>query len=340
MKNKQSFIDAIFLAIFFVFLAHYFATYFSSINPKNFFIHTYSSLLLKLTGENRFGSVDYKSGFMYLKEDCVYFDNDFIKKGIIELQKFNDFCNKNKIKLYILITPQKSDIYPYNANLLKNTEFLQNELKKSGLRAIYPLDELKEGANKNYMFFKTEHHWTDDAAYISYNLLINSIQKDFPNIKPLSIYDFTLSYNYLIRGDWERSFRYGTTCHNIGLPLSECKKFHDTKYRYYTNKNVDDLKIENKDNKNTYINYYHFPNGAPYRAILMGSSQIENLAEFIPYSFSNTLKIRNKNETKTDKPFYKIMKYNKDLILDYKPDILILCLSYNHFKHLRDIFSP
>ncbi len=69
---------------------------------------------------------------------------------------------------------------------------------------------------------------------------------------------------------------------------------------------------------------YFYPDGANLRTVFIGTSFAPNFIRFIPYTFKNTRYIRiytSKKET------FKILKNNKEQILEYKPQILIFCLS-------------
>jgi hypothetical protein len=66
----------------------------------------------------------------------------------------------------------------------------------------------------------------------------------------------------------------------------------------------------------------------------------EDLSEILPYSFKNTYRLRNNNVTDvpTDEEF-KIVKYYKNKILNYNPDILILCITVENIPRLTDLFK-
>lgn len=144
----------------------------------------------------------------------------------------------------------------------------------------------------------------------------------------------------MVRADWARTYDFGTTSYRINLPKHTIKKLHKTNYRYYTHKDEKMLQTGVTDIPYHKNKVYFYPKGADYRVILLGTSQSENLTEFIPYTFKNVRRIRNNNVI--DVPYeysFKIMKYNKDEILNYKPDILIFCITTENMFELRNLFT-
>ena len=312
---------------------------------RDILIKIYNSLYFYFANMNDKGLYDKNTGFLYtLTEFDTYNIND-LDKNYEELKKFNLFCNNHGIKLYVLIVPKKVEIYNTDkfyinksSNHNKFMQYLKNKDSEGEVNIIYPYDELKNGAEKEFMFFKTEHHWTDDAAFIGYKALMNRIVKDFSDIHILNESDYNFSYNTLVRGDVFRTYDYGQSCSYINL--IGMKKYHKTKYRYYTHKD-----FKNLHQTLTYIKYhfnklYYYPKGSDYRVIQLGTSQNENLTEFIPFTFKNVKRLRNNTVIgiKQEDEF-KIIKYYKDEILNYKPDIIIFCITYNNFLELHNLFN-
>ncbi len=288
------------------------------------------------------GMIDKQTGFQYMDWEFRHYNISTIKKNFEYINKLNDFCNQNQIKLYILITPQKSDIYPpATTNYIINTEnhnkfisYIQELNKKNELKIIYPLDELKTATSDNFMFFKTEHHWTDDAAFIAYKTLMKEIRKDYPFIKEVNKDDYDLFYSKKVRGDFDRKFKLGTTGNRIHIPENFQKKYHNVNYRYYKNKNFNMLDVETiiknpKKQKN-----FYYPYGENLKVIMLGTSQNENLTEFVPFTFKYTKRMRLVEGSEK----LKYMKHYEKEILDYKPDILIYGITYSGINSQKNLF--
>ncbi len=301
-----------------------------------FYNQTSIALLRKTSTGNIYEDWVYSNSYKSQKYDSNNFEN---------LVKFNTFCANHNIKLYILIVPSKNDIYlPNKSGVLinKSQKNLYDEVNKyrNKLNIIYPYDELMMNKNNQYMFYKTEHHWTDDGAFIGYQTLMKEINKDFKEIKPVNQNDYTFFENNLVRGGtFDRKFHYGTTCSYIGLSKKQFPKYHKTKYRYYKHKNYDKLRCNINDSDFRREKLFYYPKGADKRVILLGTSQSESLCEFIPFTFKNVKRIRNNTGKIPKNDEFKIMKYYKSEILEDKPDILIFCITKENVENLNNMFN-
>lgn len=297
------------------------------------------------------GFIDRQSGFMYYYRNFYRYSAKETKTNLAQLIKLNEFCNKNGIKLYVLITPPKDEIYPPKASIItkkENTDFEKqiangvnsgvNNGVNNGVKILYPTDEFREAAKNNYVYFKTDDHWTDDGAFTGYKVLMNAIQEDFPGINILTEDDFNYSCNKRIRCDWERDYHYGRTATKLGI--FDLDRYHDTEYRYFTHKDYKNLKVRVKHEPMHREKDYFYPKGANYKVILLGTSQNENLTEFIPFTFKNVKRIRtNSVKGLSDSEAVKIIKYWGKDITEYKPDILIFCLTYDNVRRLAYLFK-
>lgn len=312
------------------------------------FINLHSSVHILLESKCDKGFFDSKNDMLFPKWSFGHIDIDLIKENFKELYDFNNFCQKNNIKFYILIVPQKSDIHPTKFNYINDTfkhdEFLHyiEEVRNEGvLNIIYPYYEMKKSAEQGgLMYFKTEHHWTDAGAFVGYQELMKEIIKDYSDVKMLSKDDFEIFNEKKVRGDFWRDFNYGQDCWRMGIPNFICKKYHQYNYEYYRYKNFDKLD-EIVINREYHLGkLYTYNDGAKYRVIQLGTSQNENLSEFIPFTFNSVKRLRNNNVQgiKTSEEF-KIMKYYEKEMLDYAPNIIIFCITYNNIPELHKIFN-
>lgn len=316
-------------------------------NLREFFVNTNNFILFSFNHKNDKGIMDKKTGHLYNNMEFNLASKNRIKNNIKELYKFNDFCRKNNIKLYTLIVPSKGVIYPseYNYYLSKSNHidfisFVAKSNEENKIKIIYPYNEMKQASVDNFMFFKTEHHWTDDGAFIGYKALMKEIKNDFPDINIVNENDFNYFYNKKIRGDWGRTFGTGQTCWRLGLSSNICDDWHKTDYRYYKHKDFNNLKQEMQNIDYHRNKTYFYDKGSNYRVVLLGTSQSENLTEFIPFTFKNVKRIRNNNVKKIEpKNEFKIMKYHKEEILEYKPNILIFCITYGNFFALNNLLK-
>ncbi len=315
---------------------------------RQFLLDIHTKIIFKFTGKAEKGMLD-KNGFLYKDEEFNYsYSGSVNEKYYLELIKFDKYLKEHNIELYVLLVPTKITIYPAQNNILINNNYVQNidrDIKKLNeeynLHIINPLNEIQEGAKRNYMFFRTENHWTHDGAFIGYKALMKEINKNHKDIYTLQENDFNYSENNLVNADWEKTFKYGLTSGYMNLSEKYKKELHKkTKYRYYTHKESNLLKVNITDIPFHKTKSYYYPKGADYRVILLGTSQNESMSEFIPYTFKNVLRLRTNSVKNISIPeSWKIMKYHENEILDYKPNIIIFCIPYNEIPTLIDLFK-
>ena len=112
------------------------------------------------------------------------------------LIKRNEWYKNNGIKFYVVLIPNKGEIYPeyLPETILKSSEMNQTDqilqfMKKDTDIVIIDLRKtLIEHKNKENLFFKTDNHWSFYGAYYGYCDIIRRIHKDFPAIGfPISL---------------------------------------------------------------------------------------------------------------------------------------------------------
>lgn len=117
-------------------------------------------------------------------------DLEKIKNNI---QKRKEWLEKQKIKYYIIIAPDKNKIYgefyPKYINKISNigkAQQLKEYLSSNELILVYPDRELFSAKNKSLLYWKTDTHWNEYGGLIGYTSLVSEIQKDFPDIEIIS----------------------------------------------------------------------------------------------------------------------------------------------------------
>lgn len=293
-----------------------------------------------------------KNHFGYLKRYIVktdsMFTRKFMKDAVKNLDKLNGFCKTNNIKLYVVIAPLNFEIYDkeifpkvVSSQIKRKTEILSYISNHSQASVFYPINELKKASKKHYTAYKLDHHWTDYGAFIAYKILMKKINKDFPQITPLNKNDFKIiSSNQFRSTNFQRSFGNGNIIdHQIPF-LKNCKnEILDAEYLHFTHKNSTILKKRlQKDAKRRIFNYT-YEKGQDLKLMLMGTSVNGSLTEFLPYNFKYTKQIRLNGTKFKAKEQYKIMKHYKNEILDFKPDILVLCLTTSNLLGVNDWFK-
>ena len=307
-------------------------------------INLYKTIYFTFRDRNSKGLIDEKTKTLYQNWEFKHFDKGYIANKLEYFNKFHEWCDKNNIKLYILITPQKADIYPTKLNhyiqydTQENKANFFNEFRKTNkLKIIYPYNEMLEAKKDNLMYFKTEHHWTDDGAFVGYKSLMKEMKKDFPDLVPLTEDDFNYFTNKKVRAGTNREFENGTNCNVIGVSKTKCDKYQNVDYRYFKHKQYGKLQYATDHSNGKYIRDYNFEAKNNLKIIMLGTSQNENLTEFIPFTFKNVRKIRTNTKKLNEREGFKILKHFKNNILEYKPDVIVFCIVYFNFNTLSSL---
>lgn len=131
-----------------------------------------------------------------------------ISKSMYEKKKWLD---DRGIKFYIIIPPNKQNIYPealpdgffetegIGENRLK--VYKQHLEKYNGISIVDPTDALLEAKKKREVYYKTDTHWNLYGGYIAYRELMKQMCKDFPFLKPAEESDFNITTFYTTEGD-------------------------------------------------------------------------------------------------------------------------------------------
>lgn len=253
------------------------------------------------------------------------------------IKKLQDFCGKNTIKLYIVLAPVKGEVYPdiiYPFKLrFNNGQKFEEYINKSFGREIvtYPLEEMQEDAQKEYVFPKGDLHWSEYGAYSAYRVLMHNIKKDFPDIKILNDNDFNIEKKKLTRTDFPGTY------FNKGHEYNQMRistKHNNALYSSYESKFADMLKISVHNYNLSSDSFY--PYGNPEKAYIIGTSFCENLYLFLRYTFKEVKKRRINNSY--EPPEFNMLRWENE-ILEFKPDILILVIQGASIDNFRDLYN-
>lgn len=303
-------------------------------------------------------SVQYKISSVYSNNKALYlkkhgwmfvfpiveipFSEEKTKEINDNIQKFDAFLAEHGIKFYILIVPRKESIYQtelvdYSYDKQEDIKFqqsIQNIITANNtVPIIYPYDEMRKAKQKDYVFFKQSHHWTDWGAYQGYVKLMERIKKDFSDITVATLDKYEVSYSPKIRDEWKRNYHNGNTTYLLNLN-TYADEILTTEYAYYDNKDNSSV----KEIRGRYIKRFSNENGK-YKIFLTGNSHNENLLQFLPYSAKEVKYLRLNNSQLPNKELYKFMKYYKKELLEFKPDIVIFSVSSDVLPRITDFFK-
>ena len=287
-----------------------------------------------------------KSGWFFLRQEIkntyeipVYNELYMIKAN---LNRFNDFCILNNIKVYFVIIPDKSNVYRefiITENLKNRPTYADrvyqylNSSNDTNFTYIYPADKLletKKSQNK-LLFYKQDSHQTDFGGYIVYQALMKEINKDFPEIKTAHLENYYIKKSrFLNHGEKENDFHLG----NVNEMSLKDIKYMDYENEYYYPKDKNII-TEQYDDPYLLKNRTHNPLGKR-KVILLGSSFVEKINLFIKSSFEYTDKIR--LNTAYEKNFH-VSRF-EDYLINEKPDVLIVVLNESElFDYISTMYN-
>lgn len=240
-----------------------------------------------------------------------------------KIKTLNDYCEKNHIKLYILLAPTKMyaypQYYPFNIKYDNNVHFSKYVNRKMGKDiAIYPLEQIITASANGYTFPQGDPHWSEYGAFTGYKVLMKTIKQDFPNLKVLDENDFIISHNKLAKTDFGGTYNKGHEYTVLGIGKRQLK----AEYKSYEYKKINQLTINS--NQNNLAENSYLPNGYNKKVFLIGNSFSENLFIFLKSTFKSVHKKRFNNPAEID--VLKMSRWENE-IENYKPDILIICLT-------------
>ena len=198
---------------------------------------------------------------------------------------------------------------------------------------IYPKEQLIKNKKNNYMYFKTDHHLTDEGTYIVYQELMKAIKKDFKNIYISSKDDYRKSYSTKIRYEYLRLFLNGETYRRLQIDNENILKDN---YPIYDYKRIKDIEIKSYDKLQTRI---FLNTEGKYNLTIIGRSLTENLSYIMLPSFKKITKYRVNNGEFDNKNMYKFERW-KNKIQEEKPDILVIYEYSENIPYLLQLFAP
>ena len=116
---------------------------------------------------------------------------------------------------------------------------------------------------------------------------------------------------------------------------NKADKLLNTEYTYYDNKSRDNI-IEDRQ-RYTKI-FDNQDKNVKHKLFLIGNSQNENLLQFLPYSVKKLKYLRLNWYQLDEANQWKFMKYYKQELLDFNPDIVVITITAEMFSQLMSDF--
>jgi len=133
-----------------------------------------------------------KEGYLFGKYDGAMFESETAKNNISAVAEFvKMYADKfGKEHFKIALAPSSSEILkdklPANAPVYNQTGFIDKIKKEAGEDYVIDLGEnLKKHANE-YIYFRTDHHWTTLGAYYGYEAIASGLGLEVQPLEKLT----------------------------------------------------------------------------------------------------------------------------------------------------------
>lgn len=254
---------------------------------------TASDLTLEIIESN--GIIKSKDG--YLIERINPANDKELAHDIKSLEKFkneNSNCN-----FYFLLAPNSGNIMkdklPKSVHMADQNKYMDEffkEIKKIGIVPIESREALRKNANKEQLYYRTDHHWTTGAAYLAYKQAHKTMGLD-SNIKykKLSVHrnfrgtlasksGFTNGRNDELQIYWPKK---GQNYHDSIYNFVDVKKTTNTFYSFDNLKKKDAYTIFGGWNHPFYT--ISTPTKSPRKLLLVKDSYANCMIPFLTQDF-------------------------------------------------------
>ena len=218
------------------------------------------------------GTIIANDGYLISRHD--YTDLTVLERNISSVKSFLEDISSKQIQAKFMIAPRTVDVmasklpsqFPKSYGSYEY-EIIKQNIKETEL--ISPLDYLKRCAeNGEYVYYRTDHHWTTDGAYRAYEMLaensgISAYQKEYFDIQCVSKNFYGTSYSkallqdanpdeiYLYRYDSDENisviYQNRSLSKSSFYDLSVISKDQKDKYKVFLSGNTDLLLIRNEN---------------------------------------------------------------------------------------------
>lgn len=113
-------------------------------------------------------------------EDTDYYSPDHVQRGLNALIDLDKALSERKIPLCVLLAPRTIDVtaadFGYPTELTDGLdETIRHTLGDAGVNSVELLETFREMHEAGeYVYYRTDHHWTTRGAYIAYTAVMES----------------------------------------------------------------------------------------------------------------------------------------------------------------------
>jgi hypothetical protein len=265
-----------------------------------------------------------------LYQGLIPYSDQEVKHTVENLEARRKKYEAMGIKFYIAIAPTAFEIYPENLPLYilrvdkTLTDVFCEELQNnSNIPFVYLKKTLLENKTEGQLFQRYDPHWNELGAYFAYNATLNLIKKDFPEIPVYPLNDFELTPEFNKKGSL------------LNMLSDRYKNMFDDDIRYQVL-----IRDRSKDWFHVEKAGYPIPEKFPYPGgyEIVTESPFKELPRILVFrdSFFNTTRLYAHSSFSRSLVIWDNWEFreNMDIVLNEKPNIVLLFLYEVHVPHL------
>ena len=122
------------------------------------------------------------SSGVYLGKNGWLIEKPFDRENSFDknLRRINNFSKTTDIPVYLLIAPTKGSIYtdylPENSLRYYDKDLINSiDLKAPDIKSINIVSDFENNKNNTLLYYKTDHHWTTEGAFIAYKSICKEL---------------------------------------------------------------------------------------------------------------------------------------------------------------------
>ncbi|MPQ45312.1 DHHW family protein, partial [Clostridium tarantellae] len=130
-----------------------------------------------------------KDGYMFEKVQSIDFQR--LYKNIEAIESFTNKVHTQNSKVAFMIVPSSYSILkekvPYGLNMIDELKFINEINEKINKKNIVDITDILKNNKDQYIYYKTDHHWTIKGAMLAYEKFLNHINEESIDFKKYEI---------------------------------------------------------------------------------------------------------------------------------------------------------
>jgi len=167
---------------------------------RNIFLKSYPFIKLNILGSNRiYSGMRNKEGWTFetLHPSKISFSQNELEIIEKNLTQEHEYLTSKNIPYFFVIVPRKqsvyTNLYPFpDKTFNKKTDQVLDQLKQTDVEVIDLREVLRNNVDAYPLYFKTDSHWTNYGAFISYQEIMRKYQEHNSKFSYLTEDDFEI----------------------------------------------------------------------------------------------------------------------------------------------------